>query len=85
MYIIIKRDKAEHVKEKLHHIKKAACEVLDCIEEAAARRHEMEDELYEEECFGHRRHEEDFDDDMDERRGRRGRSMSRSRSRYDRY
>lgn len=51
MYIIIKRDKAEHLKEKMHHIKAAAMEVLDCIEEAASTRHDG----YREET---RRHEE---------------------------
>ena len=85
MYIIIKRDKAEHLKEKLHHIKTAAVEMIDCIEEAAMRRHEIEDEIYDEERYGHRRHHDmDFEDDVDERRGRRG-VMHRSRSRYDRY
>lgn len=36
MYIIIKRDKAEHLKEKMHAIKAAALEVLGCLEEAGA-------------------------------------------------
>lgn len=34
MYIIIKRDKAERLKERMHYIKEAAVEVLDCVEEA---------------------------------------------------
>lgn len=46
MYIIIKRDKAEHLKEKLHHIKAAAMEVLECMEEAYSKDHEHDDDYY---------------------------------------
>lgn len=46
MYIIIKRDKAEQLKEKMHHIKAAAMEVLECMEEAYAKHHEQPDEYY---------------------------------------
>lgn len=46
MYIIIKRDKAEHLKEKMHHIKTAAMEVLECMEEAYAKHHEQSEDYY---------------------------------------
>ena len=79
MYIIIKRDKAEHLKEKMHHIKTAAMEVLECIEEAYTKHHEHED------MYGHdmarrnmTRHEdpyyrEDYDHDEARYMARRGR------------
>ena len=46
MYIIIKRDKAEHLKEKLHHIKAAAMEILECMEEAYSKHHEYDSEYH---------------------------------------
>lgn len=50
MYIIIKRDKADKLKEKMHHIKTMAMEVLDCIEEAAERHQEYSETPYREEA-----------------------------------
>lgn len=35
MYIVIKRDKAEHLKEKMHMVKEIVHDVLDCLDEAA--------------------------------------------------
>lgn len=77
MYIIIKRDKAEHLKEKMHAIKSAALEVLECIE--AARHIEHEEEHYADYARGRGRsmsrgRERDYDDyddyEHDHARGR---------------
>lgn len=82
MYIIIKSDKAEHLKEKLHHIKTAAMEVLECIEVARHTDHAPEEYTadhsrrrggYDRDMTRH----EDFDDDFDHDYARR-----RMRGRY---
>lgn len=35
MYLIIRKDKSEHLKEKAHRMKELACEVISCLEEVA--------------------------------------------------
>lgn len=82
MYVIIKSDKAEHLKEKLHHIKTAAMEVLECIEVARHTDHAPEDYTadhsrhagYDMERSRGRRGYDDYDDyEREMSRGRRGR------------
>lgn len=34
MYLVIKREKSEHLKHKVHELKQLACEVMECLEEA---------------------------------------------------
>ena len=33
MYLVIKREKSEHLKHKVHKLKELACDVLECLEE----------------------------------------------------
>lgn len=89
MYIIIKKDKAEHLSEKLHKAKELVSEILTCMEEVSERSYAKED------LFGHEdtrrgrvseriRHHFDDEDDEDfyERdMARRGR-MRAGRGRY---
>lgn len=68
MYIIIKRTKAEHLKDKLRKIKDVIEDVTECLEEASEESRERD---------GYRersRYEEDYVDDRDMARGGRGRS-----------
>lgn len=43
MYVIIKKDKAERLSEKLHAIKSVVCEVMECLDEARTKEYEHED------------------------------------------
>ena len=74
MYIIIKRDKSDHLKHKVHELKALACDVMECLEEAYADSRESEtrdrrtrDDRYEPRG---RRDEYEMDDYRDEVRGR---------------
>lgn len=79
MYVIIKRDKAEHLKEKMHHIKTAAMEVLECIEEAAEKHHERLDDYYRDDArYSDRPVHSDYPEHEDYRRD----YARRSRGRY---
>lgn len=82
MYIIIKKDKAEHYSEKLHKIKEAVCEVLEGLEEARERTIDREDVYgYEMSRRGIRREHERYEDNDDyyERDMARGRGRGRGR------
>lgn len=81
MYIIIKRDKAEHIDNKLHKMKECISELIECFAEA------KEEHEYREMARGrggrymthsreHERMNEDFDDDY-ERDYARGRGRGR--------
>lgn len=85
MYLIIKKDKAEHLSHKLHEVKAIVAEVMDCIEEAKEREYEHDgyhrdyarhEGHYAEPYEKHHEHER-FEDEIYEhdyaRRGRRGR------------
>lgn len=73
MYIVIRRDKAEHLKEKLHKAKEVIAEIAECFEEAhdEYRSREHEDEYRERARRDDRYYD---DDDRDMARGRGGRS-----------
>ena len=83
MYIIIRKDKAEHLSEKLHKVKAFACEVLEELELAKEHYYEME-ELRSRERSRHagyhdlERERERYEDPYDER------EMARGRGRYSR-
>lgn len=88
MYIIIKKDKAEHAIHKLHKVKETICEILDFIEEA---REVDRDELYSHDMargrgsMGRRharRDEDDYEEDYYEHDMARGRGSRGGRSRY---
>lgn len=89
MYLIIKKDKAEHLSEKLHDIKAVVCEVMEYIDSIRTKEYDDED-LYRMERTRHdgrmndRRREDDYED-RDEYYGRdmaRGRGRMSGRSRY---
>lgn len=76
MYLVIKSEKSEHLKHKVHKLKELACDVLECLEEAYSESRESEgrersryDKRYEP-----RMRSEEYDDyGRDEARGRGGR------------
>lgn len=73
MYIVIKKDKSEHLKRKVHELKELACDVLECLEEAYSESHESEsrERSRREDRYEPRRSYDDYDDyDRDETRGR---------------
>lgn len=80
MYIFIKRNKAEHLKDKLYKIKEVIADVVECFEEAS--------EEGKEEDYRYRARREDEwedDDDRDMARGRGGRNRTRRGSGGGRY
>lgn len=82
MYVIIKKDKAERLAEKLHTIKSVICEAMECIDEARTKEYDRE-ELYgrehtRRESYDRREKEYDREDDYDD--GYYGREMTRGRS-----
>lgn len=85
MYIIIKKDKAEAMHEKLRKLKTFACDIIEELEEAREKEYE-EDELYGRERArrdGRRKEDrDDYDDDYDDREMARGRGGRRGRGRY---
>lgn len=73
MYLVIKREKSEHLKHKVHELKELACDVLECLEEAYSEGQESEnrersrhDDRYE----PRRRHDEYDDYEREDARGR---------------
>lgn len=78
MYIFIKRNKAEHLKGKLHKIKEVIEDVVECFEEASEEGRESDEYRY---CA--RREEDDYDYDREMARGGgRGRSSGSRGGRY---
>ena len=84
MYIVIRKDKAEHLEEKLHKMKECVTAIMECFEEAKEERYERED--YRARGGGGRymardREYDDYDDD--DRDMARGRARGgRGRGRY---
>lgn len=83
MYLVIKREKSEHLKHKVHELKELACDVLECLEDAYAESKEYDgrERSRKDDSYEIRRRRELYDDDdydRDEARGR-GRGM---RGRY---
>lgn len=88
MYLIIKREKTDHLKSKARKMKELACEVIECLEEAYEeaqenerdydrRSHDLGDD---DEDYRSRKYRDDYDDDddMEERR----RKKRKHRGRY---
>lgn len=77
MYLVIKREKSEHLKHKVHELKELACDVLECLEEAYS------ESSYEDSRERSRRNEQDgyrmYEDDYGYRESARGRGV---RGRY---
>lgn len=89
MYIIIKKDKADDLYEKLHKVKKFACEVLEELEYAREKVYDME-EFHSRERSRHSGHHEldreynrdyDYRDEREMARGGGGYG-GRGRNRY---
>lgn len=82
MYLVIKKEKSEHLKHKVHKLKELACDVLECLEEAYSESHESEgrDRTRREDSYEPRRRYDDEYEDYDYKREEaRGRGM---RGRY---
>lgn len=85
MYIIIKKDKAEHIHSKLRKVKEAVCEIAEFLEDAREIEHEDgygRDDARGRGSMGRRRarpeeddydYDDDYDRDMARGRGSRGR------------
>ncbi len=82
MYIIIKKNKAEHLKEKLHKAKEIVSEIMECFDEASEER----DDRYEDEgrerrridaWYGAKGRRDDYYEDDYERDEARGRGRGR--------
>ena len=75
MYLVIKREKSEHLKHKVHELKTLACEVLECLEEAysESRYEDSRERSRRDERDGYRMYEDDYDY-RESARGRGGRS-----------
>lgn len=84
MYIVIKKDKAEKLEEKLYKVKECISAIMDCFEDAKEERYEQDD--YRERSRGGRYRARGMEDDYEEddyRDMARGRSGSgRGRGRY---
>lgn len=73
MYLVIKKDKSEHLKHKVYKLKELACDVLECLEEAYSegRESESRERSRREDIYEPRRYRDDYDDyERDEARGR---------------
>ena len=73
MYLVIKREKSEHLKNKVHKLKELACDVLECLEEAYSegRESESRERSRRDDRYEPRRSYDDYDDyERDEARGR---------------
>lgn len=73
MYLVIKKDKSEHLKHKVHELKELACDVLECLEEAYSEGRESESRERSRRDYSYepRRRYNDYDDyERDEARGR---------------
>ena len=66
MYIVIKREKSEHLKSKVHKLKELACDVLECLDEAYEESHQSHG--YEDYGHEYSRHEDMYDREPRERR-----------------
>lgn len=76
MYLVIKREKSEHLKHKVNELKELACDVLECLEEAYSESHESEsrERSRHDDRYEYRIRRADYDDyGRDETRGRGGR------------
>lgn len=76
MFLVIKREKSEHLKRKVHELKELACDVLECLEEAYSENRESEgrERSRRDDRYEPRARRDDYDDDYrDEARGRGGR------------
>ena len=81
MYIVIKRDKSDALKHKVHELKELATGIIECLEEAYSESHESESRTRtrRDGRLEGRRYDEDYDnydnDDYgrDDRRGMRPR------------
>ncbi|AXF52161.1 MAG: hypothetical protein [crAssphage sp. isolate ctcc615] len=81
MYVVIRRDRSEYLKEKVHELKKMACEIIECLEEAYSESHESE--YGRERSRKDDRRHDDYDDyERDMARGRGGRGGYGGRGRY---
>lgn len=85
MFVIIKREKSDHLKHKVRELKELACDVLDCLDEAYkdSRYSETRERSRGDERDDYRRREDDDDYDDDYRETARGRGRERrGRGRY---
>lgn len=82
MYLVIKKEKSEHLKHKVHKLKELACDVLECLEEAYSESNESEsrNRIRREDSYEpRRRYDDDYEDYDYKREEARGRGM---RGRY---
>lgn len=80
MYLVIKREKSEHLKHKVHKMKELASDVLECLEEAYSESHESDgrESARHDGRYEQRMRYDDYDDyERDEARGRGGRGRGR--------
>lgn len=73
MYLVIKQEKSEHLKHKVHKLKELACDVLECLEEAYSegRESESRERSRQYDMYEPRRRSDEYDDyERDEARGR---------------
>ena len=78
MYIVIKRDKSDALKHKVHKLKELACDVMECLEEAYSegRDSESRTRTRRDGRLEGRRYDEDYDDyDDDYSQDNRSRGM----------
>ena len=63
MYLVIKSEKSEHLKHKVHELKALACELFECFEEAysESRYEDSRERSRRDEQDGYRRYEDDYD------------------------
>lgn len=76
MYLVIKQEKSEHLKNKVHKLKELACDVLECLEEAYSEGRESESRersRYDEQYEPRMRRDEYDDYEREYARGRGGR------------
>lgn len=76
MYLVIKHEKSEHLKHKVHELKELACDVLECLEEAYSegRESESRERSRQEDKYEPRRRNYEYDDyEREYARGRGGR------------
>ena len=75
MYIVIKRDKSDALKHKVHELKELATGIIECLEEAYSESHEFEsrERTRKDDRYDGRRYRDDYDDYDDYNRDNRGR------------
>lgn len=79
MYIIIREDKAEHLKKKVHKLKEFATEIMECLEDAKEEAREREMYGRDDAMGGGRYDDEDYGRDMARGGSRGGRGGGRGR------